>query len=84
MTRQLLVNRDGDGNDGDQRIEPILDILRDAGAIFSDPRVRQEAGPLWDELQSVIQMVAVEVLEIRGSRAMRSIFNVGGAVTAAR
>ena len=73
---QLLVNR-GDGDD-DGRIAAISDILRDAGAIISDPRMRQEAGPLWDELQSVIQMVAVEVLEIRGSRAMRSILNVRG------
>ena len=53
-----------------------MEIFREAAAFVSDPRMRQEAGPLLEELQSVIQMVAVEVLEIRGSRAMRSILNV--------
>ena len=69
----MLVDR---GNGNDQRMDAIMEIFREAAAFVSDPRMRQEAGPLLEELQSVIQMVAVEVLEIRGSRAMRSILNV--------
>ena len=55
------------------RIETLMDIFRAVSSFFSDERLRQEAGPLLEELQSVIQMVAVEILEIRGSRAMRTI-----------
>ena len=55
------------------RIETWMDIFRAVSSFLSDERLRQEAGPLLEELQSVIQMVAVEILEIRGSRAMRTI-----------
>ena len=55
------------------RIETLMDIVRAVSSFLSDERLRQEAGPLLEELQSVIQMVAVEILEIRGSRAMRTI-----------
>lgn len=55
------------------RIEILMDIFRAVSSFLSDERLRQEAGPLLEELQSVIQMVAVEILEIRGSRAMRTI-----------
>ena len=74
MLMQLLVSR-GDG--GDQRMEAIMELFREASRFLADARMRKEAGPLLEEMQSVIQMVAVEVLEIRGSRAMRSILNVG-------
>lgn len=57
-------------------MDAIMEIFREAAAFLSDPRMRQESGPLVEEMQSVIQMVAVEVLEIRGSRAMRTILNV--------
>ena len=77
LALQLVVNGGGDGSGGDQRMEAIMEIFREASRLLGDERVRQEAGPLLEELQSVIQMVAVEVLEIRGSRAMRSILNVG-------
>jgi hypothetical protein len=55
------------------RMETLMDIFRAVSSFLSDERLRQEAGPLLEELQSVIQMVAVEILEIRGSRAMRTI-----------
>ena len=71
----MVVDRGGDGG-GDARMEAIMELFREASRILGDARLRQEAGPLLEELQSVIQMVAVEVLEIRGSRAMRSILNV--------
>lgn len=58
------------------RMEAIMELFREVTAFLSDERIRQDAGPLLQELQSVIQMVAVEVLEIRGSRAVRSILRV--------
>ena len=73
----LVVDRGGGNGGGDQRMEAIMELFREASRLLADERVRQEAGPLLEEMQSVIQMVAVEVLEIRGSRAMRSILNVG-------
>lgn len=58
------------------RIEAIVELFREAADFIGDARLRQQAGPMMEELQSVIQMVAVEVLEIRGARAMRNILNV--------
>jgi hypothetical protein len=58
------------------RIESIVELFREASDFIGDARLRQQAGPMMEELQSVIQMVAVEVLEIRGARAMRNILNV--------
>ena len=74
----LSSNRGMNQNPIDQtrnvaRIETLMDIFRAVSSFLSDERLRQEAGPLLEELQSVIQMVAVEILEIRGSRAMRTI-----------
>jgi hypothetical protein len=58
------------------RMEAIIEIFRAVSGFLSDARLRQDTEPLLEELQSVIQMVAVEVLEIRGSRAMRAILRV--------
>jgi hypothetical protein len=55
------------------RMETLMDIIRAISSFLSDERLRQDAEPLLEELQSVIQMVTVEILEIRGSRAMRTI-----------
>lgn len=61
---------------GRVRVEALLELVRELGAILNDNRLRQDAAPILEELQSVIQMVAVEVLEIRGSRAMRSVLRL--------
>jgi hypothetical protein len=58
------------------RWNALMDIIREVSSFVNDARFRQDSGPVLEELLSVIQMVAVEVLEIRGSRAMRSIFRV--------
>lgn len=60
------------------RVQAIMELFRALAGFWSDDsaRFRQDAEPLFEELQSVIQMVAVEVLEIRGARAMRSILRV--------
>lgn len=77
----LLVNRGGgrNGNLGEserRRMEAIMELFREFSGFLSDERLRRDAGPLLEQLQSVIQMVAVEVLEIRGSRAVRAILRV--------
>lgn len=58
------------------RMEVIMEIFRAVSSFISDTRLRQDTEPVLEELQSVIRMVAVEILEIRGSRAMRSILGV--------
>jgi hypothetical protein len=58
------------------RMDAIMQVFRAVTEFFSDERIRQDAGPLLEQLQSVIQMVAVEVLEIRGTRAVRSILRL--------
>lgn len=62
---------------GRARIQTLIEVLREISSHLGDERLRRNSGPLVAELQSVIQMVAVEVLEIRGSRAMRSVLRVG-------
>lgn len=63
---QLLVNRGESG-----QAAAIGELFREAVAFLSANN--RPDSVLLDELQSVIRMVAVEVLEIRGSRAMRSL-----------
>lgn len=55
------------------RTETVLELVRAVSSFIRETRQRRDAEPLLEELQSVIRMVAVEILEIRGSRAMRSI-----------
>ena len=61
---------------GRARMESLMAILQEMIAIVSDDRRREEAMPILQEVTSVFQMVAVEVLEIRGSRAMRNILQL--------
>lgn len=61
---------------GRARIAAMQELISEVGALLRDERLREDAGPLLEEVRSVIQMVAVEVLEIRGSRAMRSILRL--------
>lgn len=65
----LAQNRD--------RAMAMIEFLREILGHLGDERLRRNSGVLLAELQSVVQMVAVEVLEIRGARAMRSVLRVG-------
>lgn len=58
------------------RMNTVMTILREAAALLSDDSRRKNAEPLLNEVTSVFQMVAVQVLEIRGSRAMRNILRL--------
>ncbi|GKY92638.1 hypothetical protein MPSEU_000233900 [Mayamaea pseudoterrestris] len=77
----LLVDSSGSSSgkgkvDSAPRMEAIMELFREASSFLADPKFRENSGPLLEELQSVAQSVAVEVLEIRGSRAVRSILRV--------
>jgi hypothetical protein len=55
------------------RIEAIMEVLGEVSSFLRRDEIQSEAGILLEELQSVAQMVAVEVLEIRGARAIRTL-----------
>lgn len=61
---------------GQAKTESIMQLLREAAELLSDEKRRENARPLLDEVISVIRLVAVEVLEMRGYRAMRSMLNL--------
>jgi hypothetical protein len=54
----------------------IMEVLREVTSFLQDARFQQSEAAVLEELQSVIQMVAVEVLEIRGARAIRKLAGV--------
>jgi len=58
---------------GPARMDTLMQVFREISIFLRSERMQQDAGPLLEELQSVAQMVAVEVLEIRGARAIRSL-----------
>lgn len=72
----MTVEEENNNNTGRARVEAMQQLISEIGTLLTDERLRDDAGPLLDEVRSVIQMVAVEVLEIRGSRAMRSILQL--------
>jgi hypothetical protein len=72
----MTVEDSGDMNVAQARLEAMRQVVTEIATLLTDERIREDAGPLLDEVRSVIQMVAVEVLETRGSRAMRAIMNV--------
>jgi hypothetical protein len=75
----MTVEDGGDRNAAQARLEAMRQLVTEIATLVTDERIRDDAEPLLDEVRSVIQMVAVEVLETRGSRAMRAIFNVAPA-----
>jgi hypothetical protein len=65
-----------ENNESGFRLLAYRQVLDEITAILRDERLREDAGPLLEEVRSDIQMAAVEELEIQGSRAMRSILRV--------
>ncbi|MGK3739129.1 MAG: hypothetical protein ACI8RD_005817, partial [Bacillariaceae sp.] len=63
-------------NGGQARLQAMRQVIDEISTLLTDERLREDAEPLLEEIRSVVQMVAVEVLEIRGSRAMRSILQI--------
>lgn len=61
-----------------ERLELAGEFAQSLLLVFSDQERRELAAPLVEELTSVIQMVAIEVLEIRSSRAIRGVLGIAG------
>jgi hypothetical protein len=74
--QDALVTQSSDEGIVTARMTVMMDLLSELSQYIGDSRTRDEAIPLLNEIQSVIQMVAVEVLEIRGSRAMRTVLRL--------
>jgi len=74
--QSALVVKGGAVEQSQERMTYMMELARELLNFISDERRREEAGPVMDELISVFQMVAVEVLEIRGTRAMRNILRL--------
>ena len=73
----LAVETNASVGKGRARLEAFRELFNELVTLLSDERLREDGEPLLAEVQSVVQMVAVEVLEIRGSRAMRSLLRLG-------
>lgn len=58
------------------RMQAMIELVRELSQYANDSSLRDEAGPLLEEVRSVIQLVAVEVLEIRGSRTLRTVLRL--------
>ena len=77
LQNALVVNNNQQGEGGARkRIESLMSLLSEIVDVLSDDRRREEAMPLVQEVSSVVRMVAVKVLEKRGSRAFRSLLNL--------
>jgi len=75
--QNALAVRTNNGTDsGQPRLQAMRQVVDEMSTLLTDERLRADAEPLLEEIRSVVQMVAVEVLEIRGSRAMRSILQI--------
>ena len=79
---QAAIEVDDNTNDGTNRQER-LELAREFAtgllSLFTDEKRRELAAPILAELTSVIQLVAVEVLEIRSSRAIRGVLGLASA-----
>jgi hypothetical protein len=76
----LLMKSEDDGKGKRQeRLELAREFARELFLLFSDEERRESAAPLLSELTNVVQMVAVEVLEIRSSRAIRRVLGLARA-----
>jgi len=75
--QNALAVRTNKGTDsGQAKLQAIRQVVDEISTLLTDERLREDSEPLLEEIRSVVQMVAVEVLEIRGSRAMRSILQI--------
>lgn len=71
----LSVDDDADKN-GNDRLELFRGLAQELLLILNDPSQRELVKPILEEVTSVTQMVAVEVLEIRSSRAIRGVLGL--------
>lgn len=74
-TLQSALSGGASGNN----MEDAMGFIREILALLADETKREEAMPILDEVLSVCQQVAVQILEIRGKRAMRNILRLDAA-----
>lgn len=75
--QNALVSDGGDMKKGNRaRMESFVDIIKEMVEIVSNEKRWKETIPVLDEVYSVVQMVAVRIFEIRGSRAMRGMLQL--------
>jgi predicted unusual protein kinase regulating ubiquinone biosynthesis (AarF/ABC1/UbiB family) len=72
----LSVNNDVSKNKGSDRMELVTGLTQELLLLLNDKSRRELVEPILEELTSVIQMVTVEVLEIRSSRAIRDVLGL--------
>ena len=75
----LVVDGEGNGEKRQDRMEFAREFAEEMLLLVNDEERRGSAAPILSELTSVIQMVAVEVLEIRSSRAIRRVLGLADA-----
>lgn len=77
IIQNAVVEGDGDiAEKGRARMESLMTILQEMVELLSDSDRMENAMPLVQEVMNVFQMVAVKVLELRGSRAMRKMLQL--------
>ena len=75
----LVVGEENKDEQRQERLKLAGEFAQTLLSLFSDEERRELAAPLLAELTNVIQMVAVEVLEIRSSRAIRNVLGIAAA-----
>ena len=81
VLQSALVIGEADSSDEhrQERIELAREFAQAILLVINDEEKREFVSPVLAELRSVIQMVAVEVMEIRSSRAIRSVLGIASA-----
>ena len=68
----LMVSAISERSSEQGNVETLMELARELVSILSDEKKRKEAEPIISEVSNVATLVAAEVLEIRGRRAIRS------------
>jgi hypothetical protein len=72
----LAVEERPSSNTGNARLKAMQQLIHEVVALLNHKQLQEDAGPLLDKVCSVIQMMAVEVLKIQGSRAIGLILRL--------
>lgn len=69
-------NSDENSQKKKERVELAQEFAKEMFLLLNDDERRETAAPILAELTNVVQLVAVEVLEIRSSRAIRRVLRM--------
>ena len=79
VLQSAFVETKSDFDSNKERMESAKEFAQGILMLFRDEERRELAAPILAELMSVVQLVAVEVLEIRTSRAIRGALGIANA-----